>query len=339
MSKKQWVLAVPLLACIGFLYQVIGTKLDEARYPPPGELVDIGGYRIHLYNTGTGGPTVILDAGLGGISSSWGLVQPEISKFTRVVSYDRAGTGWSDESPYPRTSEQMVQELHTLLHAAKIPGPYIFVGHSLGGVNAQLFAATFPAEVLGLVLVDSGHEAQERRLPPIPIGGCMKFLQKPTVIQMASTLGILRLFSNLYMQIVVPSMPQPLWNIHRVLCTTPKYWRTVFLEEGCLLLSLKQLEGVNLSTFANKPCIVITSGAPPDLSPDLEKYWQEFHAVWKDLQKELVAKFPNSRQMVAEKSDHMIPWNQPELIVQAARELGCPNEERTQSSSLEQSSN
>jgi pimeloyl-ACP methyl ester carboxylesterase len=135
---------IGLLLMIGAAYQWISTKLDAKRYPAPGQLVDIGGYKLHLYNAGSGGPAVILDAGLGGFSSSWGLVQPKIAQFTQVVSYDRAGTGWSEPSPFPRTSQQIVRELHTLLQNAHIPKPYILVGHSFGGINVRLYAATYP---------------------------------------------------------------------------------------------------------------------------------------------------------------------------------------------------
>jgi len=129
--------------------------------PPPGRLVDIGGWRLHLNCTGDakpGEPTVVLEAGGGDFSVTWALVQPNIAAFARVCSYDRAGSGWSDLGPNPRTMRQAVYELHALLSRASVPPPYVMVGHSFGGFLVRLYATTYPTEVVGLVLVDSSHE-------------------------------------------------------------------------------------------------------------------------------------------------------------------------------------
>ena len=324
-----WLL-LALLLCAGILYQSISTKLDEQKYPPPGTLVDVGGYRLHLHSIGTGGPTIVLDSGLSGISSDWWLVAPEIAKFSRVVTYDRAGTGWSDASPQSRTGAHIVQELHRLLHVAKIPGPYVVVGHSNGGAYAQLFAATFPEEVIGVVLVDAWHETPEKRVPQRPIKTPITLLHKPIFMRLATILGITRFFLvDMYMKAMMPYLPQSMWDARRALAATTKNCCTVSEEASAFSLSLKQLAEVDRSTFANKPCIIITAGAP-DLSVSsasgVQKvYLREFHAVWNDLQKELVGKFPVGRQMIAEKSDHMIPWRQPDIIVQAVRELVSVN--------------
>lgn len=125
---------------------------------PPGKLVDIGGYRLHLNCTGKNGPTVVLIPGGGDFSFDWGLIQPEVSRFARVCSFDFAGSAWSDPGPTPRTMRQDAFELHTLLKAAKIKGPYVLVGHSLGGLLTRVYADTYPSEVAGIVLVDSTHE-------------------------------------------------------------------------------------------------------------------------------------------------------------------------------------
>ena len=130
---------------------------DESFYdvPPPGRLIDLGGYRMHIDCRGTGSPTVILDAGLGDWSTHWTAVQELLKGNTRVCSYDRAGYGWSDPGPRPRDSQRIVAELHSLLDKAEVPPPYILVGHSFGGLNMRLYASTFPGEVAGLVLVDA----------------------------------------------------------------------------------------------------------------------------------------------------------------------------------------
>ena len=137
----------------------VGQQKDkEPTFAPPGRLVDVGGYRLHLNCTGESGPTVVLIAGGGDFSFDWGLVQPDASRFTRVCSYDRAGLAWSDPGPTPRTMRQDAHELHALLRAARVKAPYVLVGHSVGGLIARVYAAQYPKEVAGMVLVDPTHE-------------------------------------------------------------------------------------------------------------------------------------------------------------------------------------
>src|SRR5688572_25463399 len=156
---------VPIALCvIGAIYQVIATKMDQRYYAPPGQLVDVGGYRLHIYCTGEGRPTVVLDALFPGTVSNWVWVQPEIAKTTRVCAYDRGGLGWSDGGPEPRDAEQHARELHTLLSDAEIPGPYILVGHSLGGLSVRMFAAQYPDEVAGMALIEGTNPDSWKRL-------------------------------------------------------------------------------------------------------------------------------------------------------------------------------
>jgi len=130
-------------------------------------LVDIGGRRLHVTCTGAGSPTVIMEAGLGAWSRTWRAVQPVVAEVTRVCSYDRAGLGTSDPDPRTktarRTSRSVVEDLRLLLRAAAITGPYVLVGHSLGGAHIRLFASRFPQDTVGMVLVDSSHEDQAAR--------------------------------------------------------------------------------------------------------------------------------------------------------------------------------
>lgn len=145
-----------LAALLGALYQVYGSRKDARLYPPPGRLVDIGTHRLHLLESGRPSalPTLVLEAGLMSTVLSWSNLQQELSESFHVVSYDRAGLGWSDLGPMPRTADRIVDELHTLLEKASIPPPYILVGHSFGGLTTPVFAAHFPNEVVGMVLVD-----------------------------------------------------------------------------------------------------------------------------------------------------------------------------------------
>ncbi len=124
------------LMLLGARYEAVAEAADARAYPPPGQMVDVGGYRLHINCLGTGSPTVVIDAGSGDWSASWSnRVQPEVARTTRVCVYDRAGIGWSEPGPLPRTAERFARELRALLDHAHIPGPYVLVGHSLLGVG------------------------------------------------------------------------------------------------------------------------------------------------------------------------------------------------------------
>src|SRR5215510_15566103 len=144
------------------------SQSTQPPFPPPGKLIDVGGWRLHLNCTGevrASQPTVILEAGMGDFSAEWSLVQPGVAKFARVCSYDRAGDGWSDWGPIPRTLHQVVYELHTLLDRAGVKPPFVLVGHSYGGWVVRLYASIYPTEVAGMVLVEGGADNPVRMLP------------------------------------------------------------------------------------------------------------------------------------------------------------------------------
>jgi hypothetical protein len=144
------ILAVLLiLLLIGWIYEPMAEAAERGP-TPPGQMVDVGGYRLHIYCTGSGSPTVVIESGWGESSATWGWVQPEVARITRVCTYDRAGMGWSEASPYPRTARQFSKELHTLLAKANEPGPYVLVAHSLGGYTVRVYAHDYPDEVSGL---------------------------------------------------------------------------------------------------------------------------------------------------------------------------------------------
>jgi pimeloyl-ACP methyl ester carboxylesterase len=163
-----WLFVLAVIA-LPFGYQQFGEWRDRRKYPPPGRTFN----GLHLLSKGETGPHVILEAGIASTCLSWTLVQDRAAAFARVHSYDRAGLGWSDPSSQPRSLDQLVAELRDLLHAAAIPGPYILVAHSFGGLIAKHFAAQYPDEVTGLVLVD-----------PIPVKDWV-----PLTSQQAARLG------------------------------------------------------------------------------------------------------------------------------------------------------
>ena len=146
--------------------QIAAERRDRQRFLPPGQMVDVGGYRLHLKVMGeaSSAPTVILEAGMVSFSSNWAWVQPEVAKVTRVVAVDRAGLGWSDPGPKPRDAGQSARELHTALEKLSIPAPYVLAGHSYGGLAIRAFAALYPDEVAGMVLVDASHPDQWVRM-------------------------------------------------------------------------------------------------------------------------------------------------------------------------------
>ena len=154
---------IPTATGIGSLYQGVATVYDQSKYQPPGRLIDSHDCRLHLQTAGSGGPTVVLEAGLGGMSSAWGWIQPETAQFCRVVSYDRGGLGWSGPDSAPKSALLAAQRLHEILLRSDIPPPYVLVGHSMGGLFIRVFADLYPHEVAGMVLLDAVHPDQHLR--------------------------------------------------------------------------------------------------------------------------------------------------------------------------------
>ena len=179
------VLVVMVLVAVGAGYETARESIDARVYAMPGQLVDVGGHRMHLSCTGEGSPTVVLEPGAGGMSSTMGLIAPAVARDTRVCVYDRAGRGWSDPAEGTQDGTRIATDLHTLLHTAGIPGPYVLAGHSFGGLYVRSYAAQYPDDVAGLVLVDSteatttttlllDHLRAAVRAPTTPWVGCQQ---------------------------------------------------------------------------------------------------------------------------------------------------------------------
>ncbi len=301
---------VPLLALCGFSYQYLSTKFDDWRYPPPGKFIEINGKKVHFLCMGRGGPTVMLDAGLSADLNWWHLVQKESCKFARVCSFDRPGYGWSDAGQEPRTSKQIVQELHQLLHSTDMtPPPYILVGHSFGGANMQLYANTYPDEVFGLILVDACHE--EQSFEENSSGHSILTIFKNYLFNSTFShhVGLSRLLMTENLRPYFSSlMPQELRNVIVAKASSVKALKARDNEMLFLKESLAQLKKSKNALF-NKPLIIITS---EETNKD---------STWQAYQKELVSLSTLGKQIIAEKSSHMVNVDQPQIICAAIREL------------------
>lgn len=307
-----------LLVLAGLVYEPTARWIGHRKYPAPGQLVDVEGRRLHVRCEGAGAPTVVLEAGAANGSLSWYEVQPEIAKFTRVCAYDRAGHGWSDPGRRPRTPSVIASELHGLLAAARVPGPYVVVGHSLGGFYARMFATRYRDQVTGLVLVESTHTDHFDRLPPSMKGtGARRKLQHRI---MGATVGVPRLFGWEF----CGGGPAAIRDALRATECGPQFYRTLKDEMGGDVGTPEFDEAAReveaLGPLGALPLIVITAdpdrpvpGVPADAEPAFRK------AVRVDMQRELAALSSNSRLVVAKDSGHMVPYDRPDVIAEAVR--------------------
>ena len=298
------------LLAMGAVYEAVASANDFRKYPMPGKLIDMGGYRLHLYCTGertAGQPTVILEAGAGEASPDWGLVQPEIAKATRVCSYDRAGYAWSDPGPLPRTSDHLAEELHRLLTVAGEEGPYVLVGHSFGGHIIRLFAHRYPQEVMGMVLVDARPEE-------LALGSGMSGLQSSFWAFMARC-GFFRLFGKA----IVPAetlekMPEGYpWQF----LLRPQAIETTRDEDK--VESDKQV--LASGKLGDLPLIVIVHGDPSMFASLPAEDALQAEEDWQAAQKKLAASSSNSQLIVAERSGHAIPFDRPDVVINAIQVL------------------
>lgn len=304
--------AILTLCIAGLLYQAGATALDKRRFPPPGRLVDVGGYRLHIHCTGAGSPTVILEAGLGGASTIWARLQPEIAEVTQVCSYDRAGAGWSDPGPRPRDASHIASELHALLEAAGIPGPYVLVGHSYGGLYVRAFAGEYPESVRGMVLLESSHPDQYSRTPQAE--DQFKLLRQMYDFTPAAVrLGLMRLGPFCRMPADYPA--EAAAQFHAV-CSSTDDWDTERLEVQAIPGTMVQVR--EAGSLGDLPLMVVSAGGNLKANP-----------LWPEYQKELAALSTDSVQIVIEGAGHTSVWFDPEdaqvstrvilLVIEAVR--------------------
>lgn len=306
----KWLL---VLLLVGALYQFVATKIDEHRYPPPGRLVDVRGYRMQIDCLGSGSPIAIVDSGLGDSSLSWARVQPGIAQFTRVCSYDRAGMGWSDPSPLPRTSRAIAHELHALLQRSGTDPPYILVGHSWGGLNMQVYASMDRSELAVMVLVDSSHENQMSRFPQ----EIKKSIPKE-YFQMRE--------AEILMPFRIPRLPGSCGG-------NPPELKDETLAVGCRTRTMTEIiaeskafdndrgDGLAPGCLGNLPLIVLSHDPKmplPGLSAAAAQQWAR---TWSEMQNELASLSSNSSHIVVPGIGHYIQIDQPSFVIDAIRKL------------------
>jgi len=296
----------------------ISAKSNLAKqFPAPGQLVDVGGYKMHINCVGQGNPTVIMDAGNNDFSVQWALVQPEVAKFARVCVYDRAGFGWSEPSPYARTSMTMVEELHALLVNAQVEGPYVLVGHSFGGMNMRLYAHQYPGEVVGLVLVDSACEEQTIRVGALQKAAEQVLGQFRTLAQLSS-FGLLALSPD---DIPARGLPDQALAQYRAILATTNYFEMAIAETEALEKSFAEVRAAKMTRLGDVPLSVLSRGLSEPLPGISEADNQQYEQAWQVMQSELAALSSNRQQIIAKESGHYIQLKQPQLVIDAIREL------------------
>jgi pimeloyl-ACP methyl ester carboxylesterase len=325
------------LASAGAVYQVVGTWRDPRRFRRQGRLVQAGGVRLNIDCSGQGRPVVVLESAFGVPAAGWMTVQPDVAGFARVCSYDRAGYGWSDVGPEPRTSQQIAVELHTLLKAAGEKGPYVLVGHSFGGFNVRLFTKLYPTEVAGVVLVDAAHEDEDERIDALNalLPGTLKERRGQRDQRNARInrvwrplrlhLGLRRLEMATGWGLAADDPDRRISNQLRqeifYLQRQDKSQRATASESASFEVSKAQVRAAG--TLGDRPLIVLTAERPYAPDPLLTaELMDRLNQVWiNELQLQEMRLSTRGKQIVVPNSSHVIPYNRPDAVITAIREV------------------
>jgi len=291
----------------GALYQNVLLARERRAYPMPGQLIDVGGYKMHIYCEGQGAPPVILDSGQGDSYLSWRTVQAEIAKFVSVCSYDRAGLGYSEPSPRPRTSRVIAEELHGLLHAAGVAPPYILVGHSFGGFNVRLFASHYRSETSGMVLVDSGHPDQPKRMPQ-QLKMNAEYVRQLKLLQFTEPIGIPRLLGDCGDSAAIRAAE----------CT----FNDIRESTAELEMTGESASEVGASGDLGDTALIVISHDTGRRSPGLpEELDKARNRVWAQMQEELSHLSTNGMLVIAKGSGHYVQNQRPEIVIEAIHDV------------------
>jgi pimeloyl-ACP methyl ester carboxylesterase len=304
----KWLLAglvgvVALSFVAGFVYQKFSESSDLERYPPPGRLVDVNSHFMHIHCIGEGSPTVILELGIGSASFAWYDIHRQISQITRTCAYDRAGLGYSEPSDQAKRATDVAATLHELLIRAGIDDELVLVGWSAGGIYVREFYQQFPKQVVGMVLVDSSHEQQARRLPKESGGGADPALN---IAKHLAPFGLIRLSGLLEKRVAASPASDEAKAYLRVTYQFSHVLDTVASESDAFNHDIDDDEPP--ATLGSLPLIVLAAGRTDQ-------------AVTLPLQRELAALSTNGRLVVARDSGHSIQVDQPQLIIDSVRDL------------------
>lgn len=255
-SRARWllypVIGALAVTAVGGIVESVALTRDEGRYPMPGATYDVGGHRLHLNCVGTGSPTVVLENGLNETSALWNAIAAQVSQTTRVCAYDRAGQGWSDDVAHPQDGLAVAADLHTLLARADEPAPYVLAGHSSGGTLAMTYAAQYPAQVTGMVLLDSSSPHQYTAIPDFPGTYAMMRRLLPVMPALARV-GALQLMPRSASTALSSSAAAQV----QAFATSPRGARNMRDEQSQLRDVFTQAQA--LTTFDPKPLAVVTA--------------------------------------------------------------------------------
>lgn len=295
--------------------------------------MDAGGFRLHIHAVGDGGPTVIFDAALGATSLNWTFVQPDVSRFARTCAYDRAGFGWSERGPQPRTAGRAAEELRVALANAGERPPYLLVGHSYGALVMRIFAARYRSEVAGLVLVDPAHP--EDWLNPAPkeqlrvdrgirlcrqaliasragvahvVSGLVGAGAITAAIRVVNTVTRFRFEADLE-ALLSPffKLPADVQASVRRLWTQPKFFEALGSQIASMSASAREVLDAAPDGYGDLPLVTITESNPDE------------HRVRR--QNDVARLSTRGRHIVATRSGHWVPLDEPDLIVDVIREM------------------
>ena len=315
------VLALLVLALVaGAVYEQYARREAAGRFPPRGQMVDIGGRKIHLDCRGAGSPTVILESGLDVAGTlSWYKVLDAIAKTTRTCSYDRAGIMWSDAPPHAQDGDHVARDLHDVLAAAKIDGPLVLVGHSLGGPYIMNYTRQFGANVKGLVFVDASHPDQFEKMV---LPGKEKEVPQPPFVMRAlaamSWTGLPRFMDSP----PIPGEPKQIGEARKA--DLGHSMNGALAELAALGTSLRQ--GGQLRSLGNRPIVVLTAMKPYDAAVlEAQKLTAAQGAarqlMWESLQDDEARWSTRSRHESVLDASHYIQLDRPDVVIRAVEEV------------------
>lgn len=301
----------------------MASRVDEGRYPPPGQLVEVQNTRLHVYCLGAGNPTVLLESAEGDIGIQFQPLMSKIAKFARVCTYDRPGTGWSDSVPGVQTAEESATLFHEALQIIGEQGPYVVTGHSIGGVYSQAFARLYRSEVVGAVLIDSVSQDMVLRMPPQTFANFRQASKLFRVLQIGTPLGLPRLIGVGK----VTGGASGLSKETKLAIESRFYTYSIWGELVDALQAAERMSSIPgpKSDFDDLPLIVLVrdenviyARRPNGLSLDV---LQQGEQAWLELQREHAQMSSRGELILAENSDHYIYLDRPELVLESLQRV------------------